>query len=410
MHEARVAARERERAERAAVREHEASLRRVEKAQRTFEKMQAQMARASETDRKRLEKEAREAHVAAMEAQVEERNLKLAEVYAELDSLLAATLEVDDYFDLETLRVVAQHPPFQSKYELPIPAPAPIPDPAKPVLVEPEPPKGLLGRVFGGKKHASAVIAAEATHEQALVQWRADLKQVPARRNTAAEAHARAEQHRLAVLEAARTKYAEECAAREAEVVEKNKPLDNLIANLGYGTSEAVQEYVSIVLSNSVYPEHLAVNHEFEFDPSVAELQLHVVLPGPSAIPEIKTHKYTKSTDEITTTPLSQKVCRERYAGIVHQIALRSLHEVFEADRRGLIRTIRLEVGTDTIDPATGRQTYVPFVVVGAEREGFLGFDLSAVVPVLTLEHMGAAVSKNPYGLVAAETSGVRRS
>jgi len=41
----------------------------------------------------------------------------------------------------------------------------------------------------------------------------------------------------------------------------------------------------------------------------------------------------------------------------VHQVALRSFHEVFEADRRGLIRSISLEVGTETIDPATGVET-----------------------------------------------------
>jgi restriction system protein len=139
-------------------------------------------------------------------------------------------------------------------------------------------------------------------------------------------------------------------------------------------------------------------------------LRLHVVVPGPSAIPEIKAYKYTKSSDEITTAALSQKVCRDRYGSIVHQVALRSIHEVFESDRRGLIRTIRLEVGTDTIDPATGRQTYIPFVVVGAERDTFLEFDLSAVIPDRTLARMGAAVSKNPYALVAAEAEGVRRS
>jgi restriction system protein len=193
-------------------------------------------------------------------------------------------------------------------------------------------------------------------------------------------------------------------------MVERNKPLDALIANLGYGTTDAVQEYVSIVLSNSVYPEHFAVTHEFEFEPSTAELRLHVVVPGPSTIPEIKAYKYTKASDEIVTSSLSQKVCRERYESVVHKVALRSIHEVFEADRRALIRTIRLEVGTETVDPATGRQTYIPFVVVGAEREKFLGFDLSAVVPAMTLDHLGASVSKNPYGLVAADTKGVRTS
>jgi restriction system protein len=52
----------------------------------------------------------------------------------------------------------------------------------------------------------------------------------------------------------------------------------------------------------------------------------------------------------------------------------------------------------------------VPFVIAAAERESFLAFDLSAVVPALTLGRLGAAVSKNPYGLIAAERAGVRRS
>jgi restriction system protein len=110
------------------------------------------------------------------------------------------------------------------------------------------------------------------------------------------------------------------------------------------------------------------------------------------------------------STTLSQKECRDRYNGAIHQVALRSFHEVFESDRRGLIETISMEVGTNTVDPATGQQTYVPFIIAAAERETFLAFELSAVVPALTLARLGAAVSKNPYSLVAAERSGVRRS
>jgi restriction system protein len=94
----------------------------------------------------------------------------------------------------------------------------------------------------------------------------------------------------------------------------------------------------------------------------------------------------------------------------VNQVALRSLHEVFEADRRGLIQSIALQVGTETIDPATGVETYVPFVAVGADRSTFTAFDLAAVVPAATLAHLGAAVSKNPLGLVRADVSGIRRT
>ncbi|HEV7239170.1 MAG TPA: hypothetical protein VGQ36_08005 [Thermoanaerobaculia bacterium] len=346
-----------------------------------------------------------------MEAEAEEKNLQLKEINADLESLLATTLEVDDYVNLESFRVVAEHPPFGgSKLESAIRPPDPIPAPPEPTFVPPEPPKGLIASLFGKKKHAVVTEEAREAHERALKEWRMTINELPSRRQAAAKAHALAEAQRLAALEAARTKYAKECAAREAYAADRNRRVDELIANLGYGTPEAVQEYVSIVMSNSAYPGHFTVTHEFEFDPASAELKLRVLVPGPDTILETKAYRYTKSTDEITSTSMSQKACRDRFASVVHQVALRSIHEVFESDRRGLIKTISLEVGSNTIDPATGLPTYVPFVVVGAERQLFLTFDLSAVVPMLTLERLGAAVSKNPYGLVAAETSGVRRT
>lgn len=213
---------------------------------------------------------------------------------------------------------------------------------------------------------------------------------------------------RLEQLKAAHASFARECNAREEEAADCNRRLEELIANLGYGTADAVQEYVAIVLSNSVYPAHFPITHQFEFDPSAAELRLTVAVPGPQAIPEIKGYKYNKASDEITSAGLSQKECRERYAGAVHQVALRSFHEIFESDRRALIRTISLDICADTVDRATGRHAYIPLVVAAAARDAFLEFDLSAVVPALTLTRLGATVSKNPYGLVAVERAGVR--
>ena len=410
LHLSRVAARENERVQRVAVREHSAAVRRAEQARRAAESAQLQLARTTDAERKRREKEALASHVARMEAAVEEQNLKLAEVYAEIDSLLSSTLDVDDFVDLEVFRVVANHPPFsRPELETPIPAPEPIPDPAEPVFVAPDSPKGLA-RLFGKKKHEASLAEAQEAHEQSLAEWRATIQQLPTRRQAALKVHAHKEAKRIAALGAARASYAEECAAREADASERNQQLDELIANLGYGSPDAVQEYVSIVLSNSVYPEHFPVTHEFEFEPASAELKLNALVPPPGKIPEIKAYKYTKSADEITSTVLGQKACRDRYSSAVNQVALRLLHEVFESDRRGLIRTISLKVGTETIDPGTGNPTYIPFVVVGAERDSFLTFNLAAVIPAQTLDRLGAAVSKNPYGLVAVDTAGVRRA
>ena len=203
-----LAARERERRDLEAVRAQIAAERRAEQAQKAAERAAAQFARASAADQKRLEKEAREARVAAMEAEAERRNLELAQIYADIDLLLAATLEVDDYVDLTALKTAAQHPPFdRADLMKPTPPPRPILDPPQPVFEPPAPPQGIKG-MLGGKKHEKAVAEATAAHEQAVIEWRRALAEAESARKAAAKWHADQEAKRVAALEADRARYA----------------------------------------------------------------------------------------------------------------------------------------------------------------------------------------------------------
>lgn len=406
----RVAERENQRRQRDATRHYAAVIRNLEQAQKAEERARLRLSKAEAATRKQLEKEAREAHIASMEAEVERLNAELSERCEEIESLLASTLDRDDFVDLSTLRTKVVHPPFaRLDLEQPLPQPSLPPDPARPILLVPDPPRGIAS-IFGKRKHAEAVDVAKRRHEKALVDWQLGCRQSEERRAAAKEQYERDEQARIERLERERLRYAEECRTREEEAAAKNRELEALIANLGYGTADAVQEYVAIVLSNSVYPEHFPVTHEFSFAPETAELALRVEIPEPSQLPAVKAYKYAKSSDEIVEVALPQKECRERYASSVHQVALRSFHEVFEADRRGLIRTVSLEVGTIAIDPGTGRRGYVPLVIAAAERDSFLGLELAAVVPASALTRLGAAVSKNPFALTPVDRAGVRRA
>jgi restriction system protein len=345
-----------------------------------------------------------------MAAEVERQNSELSQTYEAIDSLMSAALSADVHVDLADIRTVAEHPPFdRADLEAPIPMSAPILDAPEPIFAPPPPPKGLLA-ALGKKRHEKAVAEATAAHEQSLAEWRSGLAAAEAARQAAATQHAEAEAKRVQTLETERARYAGECSAREAQVAEHNDAIDKLIANLGYGIADAVEEYVSIVFSRSPYPPGFPVEHEPDFDGATAELKLRVLVPGPDKVPTTSAYKYAKSADEIVSSSLSQKACKDRYLGAVHQVALRSLHEVFAAEGRGLIKTISLEVGTQTVDPATGREVYVPFVAAGVERDSFAEMDLSNVVPAAALGHLGASVSKNPYDLTPANTSGIRRS
>ena len=116
------------------------------------------------------------------------------------------------------------------------------------------------------------------------------------------------------------------------------------------------------------------------------ELTLTVlIVPPPSASAGGEGYRYVKAKDEIAATALPKTELKDRYASAVHQVALRTLHEVFEADRAGHIETIALTVATETTDPATGRERRIVFVAVGAERASFMTFDLHNIVPEATL-------------------------
>ncbi len=346
-----------------------------------------------------------------MEAEVSARNAALVATYGEIDSILADTLEVDDYVDLETLRRVAEHPPFEAgQLAIAIPRPDPIEAPLRPEFVAPPGEPKRFSLTPGAKKRYAALLAqAQADHAEASRAWEAEVAGIPSRQEEQDRAYEAEESLRMQKLDAARAAYDEECSEREAEVAESNRALDELIANLGYGVEDAVQEYVAIVLGNSVYPESFPVLHEFSFDATQGELTLEVDVPAPSSLPGIRQYKYIKARDEITETAQSQKEQKDRYANAVAQVAVRTLHEIFEADRAGRIQTISLTLGTETIDPGTGQMTDIPFVAVASDRATFEAIDLSNVVPSATLAHLNAAVSKNPFGLVAIDLSkGVR--
>ena len=103
------------------------------------------------------------------------------------------------------------------------------------------------------------------------------------------------------------------------------------------------------------------MSHDHYFDLATRELTLNVTVPDPSQIPTVKEYKYVKAKDEFTATALPVKDQKARYAGAVWQVAVRTLHEVFEADRAAKIHSISLTVGTGHISPATGLPETVPW-------------------------------------------------
>ena len=397
----KAAERDRQRQIKANIRDNNAAHRENVRAAKAFEADLKRTVIADERDRKAHEKELKAAHAASQMAEVDRLNSHIAEVFDELQGLLQATIDVDDYVDLESLRKSESSTPFDMpELEIPLRRPMTPKFPAEPRYLEPAKPTGFFGKK---RKLEEARNRAQESYEIAKRKWEQDVAALQLKYEADTAAYEDEEAKRVEHLAREKARFINDLQIH-------NKSIDQFISNLSYGDAAAVQEYISLVVENSTYPDHFEVSHEFSFDPETAELRMKVTIPPPSDFPSIKAYSYVKASDEIREILLPKAEFKDRYSSAIYQVSIRSLHEVFEADRRGLIKTISLEVGTTDRHPATGKTGFITFVGVSAERESFVEFDLSGLVPLATLKHLGAAISKDPVNLVAVDVLGVRKS
>ncbi|BCL15908.1 restriction endonuclease [Micromonospora sagamiensis] len=347
-----------------AYRHHQQLVRAAESARKAAQRAAAEDAR----ERKRLYVEARLAEVAAS-------NSELLGHLEALDTLLATTLTVDDHIDFDSLKKSVNHPPFN-----PGSLGTPVPPPDWRQFAPPEP--GGLGKLFGGQaKYQQQVSLAQHAFGQAQAQ------------------HAAAEADRQRRLAAAYQRYQQHCQKTETEAAAHNAEVERFAAAVAAGEPAAVVEYFGMVLSNSVYPDDFPQQYRLAYVPESRQLIIEYHLPTMDVVPAVREYRYVKARDEIATTARPGKEIRERYANVVAQATLRTVHEVFEADRAGLVDTVVFNGIVDTTDPRTGAAVRPCLVTLRTTREVFAELNLSRVEPTACLQHLNASVSKRPEAL-----------
>ena len=401
-YQARLQEQRRLQAQKAAARELAAAEREAKRARQQWERAQRESVRRQAADAARKHREEVQLRIDMRNAEVAVLNSELRDKYEAIDSILVAALAVDDYVDLASLRQQVASPPFdRPDLTTPIAPPTPEPVPVEPVYVEPPPPNGLDG-IFGGKqRHQREVAAARDHFDQLYRQWIRDMSLREERWRRITARYRDDEALRLQRLAEARQEYEEECQRRRKEALATNVKLERLMVGLQERSPDALQDYVGIVLSNSVYPECFPVTHEFEFDNDLGELAVNVTIPRPENLPSEAGFKYVKTSDSITSTLLPKKTTQERYAAAVANVTLRTAHEVFEADRSEIVQGMSITVGAKSIDRATGHDVFVPLAQLAADRHGFGQLNLERVDAKQALAHLRGGISKNPHKLEA---------
>ncbi len=357
--------REAERLQKAQLREQAQAVRAYEQAQKAYERATV----ADQKEKARLYAESRAAQ-ATMQTEEVERFV------AALGSLLADTLAVDDFFDLDSLKQQPAIAPFDPGQ---LAVAEPPPDPASYAVA----PLSALQKLVPGAKAKHAQQNAEA-------QQRLDADRA---------AHAAHEAERQAKLTELRQEYDQVIAQIQSRTAAQHADIEELKHAYAAGRPDVVATYSSLVIETSLYPEGFPQKARVAYVPESKQLVVEYDLPPFEIVPAAVGYKYAKAKDEITETPRPAAQRKTLYASAIAQVTLRTLHELFEADRARHIETLILNGYVDSIDRATGQPARTCVVTVRTSRDTFAQINLAQVDPAACLKALNASVSKSPAEL-----------
>jgi restriction system protein len=157
---------------------------------------------------------------------------------------------------------------------------------------------------------------------------------------------------------------------RLAQLRQQNAELDELARAYSAGERRAIIAYCTMVLERSEYPEGFPQGF-----------------------------RYVKARDSIEEKPRKTSEIKELYQDVVAAVAIRTLHEVFEADQGNHLAIAVFNGFVSTRDAATGQPVRPCLISVRSTKQTFAGLDLAHIDKRACLRNLGAHVSPQPAEL-----------
>lgn len=357
-------------------REQAKAQRQREAEQRRLATAQARAAREAERAQALRNKADKQRYLEARINETADKNNELAEQVESLKRILKHTLKVNDVIAFDSLRIHEKYSPRPISPKLTTPNSTPT----KEQFLAKIKPLSFLENALGRKERYERDI--EAAEEQYA---------------TALKAYEAAENERKTRLAEFLTqdKEAEQSFIRETQ--QRNQAVDELEAAYKEGDVSAVLTYNSMVLEQSEYPEGFPQNFRLAYAPDAKEMVIEYELPNVNIVPAVLEYKYTKSKDEIEPKPRKVTGIKELYQDVVASVALRTIHEVLEADLEEHLAIVTFNGIVTTIDQATGLMINPCLISVRTSREKFTKINLARVDKLVCLRDLGVQLSPQPH-------------
>ncbi len=216
---------------------------------------------------------------------------------------------------------------------------------------------------------------------------------------TAVAEHAAREQERRKKLDQYGRDRDAQIEKLKSAAIHQHAEIDEFERQFDAGDPVSIVDYFTMVLERSDYPDGFPQQAKLAYVPESRQLVVEYDLPPAEIVPTVAVYKYVKSGDKITESSRPATQRRALYAAIVAQVTLRTLHELFEADRHTHLETIVFSGFVDTVNPATGQPDRPCLISVRVSDDAFDALDLGRVDPAACLKALNASVSRSPSEL-----------
>ena len=353
-------------------------------------------------DQQRAEKTATKRQLAENKALAAERTQEAQFELDQLAGLLKATLDVDDTLNWEDLKDKA---PFSERK--PVKPRAPTPPTLASEAPEPSihdqkylPKLGILEWLIPSRK-----ARVKAAHQHA---FEADHTNWLESRANAQQAYLAAQQAHAEAIELASEEFKKQTNEWEhrrhqynISKAEEHTQVDAKRAAYEALDPEAIIEYCDLVLSSSNYPAYLPQEFDLDYDASAKMLVVDYKLPAPEDLPRLKAVKFVPAREEFDDLNISDIQAQKLYDDVLYQITLRTIHELFEANKVEALEAVVVNGIVTALDRTTGKDVTACVLSLHAKRDDFLAINLEYVDPKACFKSLKGVGSSKLHGLAA---------
>ncbi len=241
-------------------------------------------------------------------------------------------------------------------------------------------------------EHAERIEAQQAEYSARLKtceQENAEFRRKQAARNAAIDAEYAA---RLKTWEQENAEFQRNQAAANAAI-------DKVKDEYFVCSPTAVEEYCQIVLASSEYRDRFPQEFKVEYIPPSETLIVEYSLPRREDLPTLKEVKYVHTRDELSDKHLSDTAITRLYDSLLYQVALRTVHELYDADAVEALASVVFNGWVTFADKATGKQETACIMSLQTTREEFLSIDLGEADPKECFRHLKGVGSSKLHSL-----------